>query len=483
MSSERDSRPFAIKVRNVTKRYTMFERPEDRFKQMIVPRLERLVGMQPRRYYKDFAALNDISFELGHGQVIGIIGRNGSGKSTLLQVICGTLPPTSGTVEVNGRIAALLELGAGFNREFTGRENVHLNASILGVPREEMAWRFEQIERFAEIGDFIDQPVKTYSSGMYMRLAFATAINVDPDILVVDEALGVGDEAFQRKCMARIEQIKDAGATILFTSHGAQTIIQLCTSAILIDGGEKILEGTPKRVASQYQRLVNLRGEEARQVREEIKTLAGTSDSDGPPVIGNHAPATKLPTQRPEQSEIVDDGFWDPALTSQTITPYEETGGRIADVRIVNTGGEMVNVLTQGCVYAVQYTFTATTDVDDLAFGTLFKSPYGVELCGGNTDRVPDLRLKSLGVGESVQVNFEFKCLLRAGVYFINVGAMGNANFERQYLHRILDAVIFKVMPAPDEIDYGFFSLGMTFKLTPADLTSDTPLVRKIAAA
>jgi lipopolysaccharide transport system ATP-binding protein len=479
MSSERDSRPFAIRVRNVSKHYTMFERPEDRFKQMVVPRLERLVGMQPRRYYKDFAALNDISFELGRGQVIGIIGRNGSGKSTLLQVICGTLPPTSGTVEVNGRIAALLELGAGFNREFTGRENVHLNASILGVPREEMAWRFEQIEKFAEIGDFIDQPVKTFSSGMYMRLAFATAINVDPDILVVDESLGVGDEAFQRKCMARIEQIKDAGATILFTSHGAQTIIQLCTSAILIDSGEKILEGSPKRVASQYQRLVNLRGEEARLVREEIKALARLGDSDDSPVTSNAAAATKLPTS-PKQSEIVDDGFLDPSLISQTVTPYEETGGRIADVCIVNALGEMVNVLTQGCVYAVRYTFTATTDVDDLAFGTLFKSPYGVELCGGNTDRVPNLRLKKLRAGDSVEVNFEFKCLLRAGVYFVNVGAMGNANFERQYLHRILDAMIFKVMVTPDEVDYGFFSLGMTFRLSPADPTSDTS---NIAAA
>ncbi|CDX55641.1 ABC transporter related protein [Mesorhizobium plurifarium] len=478
MSFERDSRPFAIRVRNVTKRYTMFERPEDRFKQMVVPRLERLVGRQPRRYYKDFAALNDISFELGRGQVIGIIGRNGSGKSTLLQVICGTLPPTSGTVEVNGRIAALLELGAGFNREFTGRENVHLNASILGVPREEMAWRFEQIEKFAEIGDFIDQPVKTYSSGMYMRLAFATAINVDPDILVVDESLGVGDEAFQRKCMTRIEQIKEAGATILFTSHGAQTIIQLCTSAILIDSGEKILEGSPKRVASQYQRLVNLRGEEARLVREEIKALASLGDSDDP--LASNTPAAKLATPTSRQSEILDDGFLDPSLISQTITPYEETGGRISDVRIVNTHGAVVNVLTQGCVYAVQYTFTATTDVDDLAFGTLFKSPYGVELCGGNTDRIPSLRLKSLRAGESVQVNFEFKCLLRAGVYFINVGAMGNANFERQYLHRILDAMIFKVMPAPDEVDYGFFSLGMTFRLNPADSASDT---LKIAAA
>jgi lipopolysaccharide transport system ATP-binding protein len=472
MSSERDSRPFAIKVRNVTKRYTMFERPEDRFKQMVVPRLERLAGMQPRRYYKDFAALNDISFELGHGQTIGIIGRNGSGKSTLLQVICGTLPPTSGTVEVNGRIAALLELGAGFNREFTGRENVHLNASILGVPREEMAWRFEQIEKFAEIGDFIDQPVKTYSSGMYMRLAFATAINVDPDILVVDEALGVGDEAFQRKCMARIEQIKDDGATILFTSHGAQTIIQLCTSAILIDGGEKILEGSPKRVASQYQRLVNLRGEEARQVREEIKSLGVFARADEPAVEDKGTGARPLESLKPGPSTRKDESFFDPKLVSQTVTPYEEAGARITEFRIVDATGRTVNVLSPNCDYAVTYRLTVFEDVDDIAFGTIFKTPTGIELAGGNTDRARELRLACLKSGEAVEVRFEFKCSLRHGTYFANVGAMGVVHGERKYLHRILDAIVFKVLPTGSQIDLGYFELDMGFRLSPVTALS-----------
>ncbi|RWI44037.1 MAG: ABC transporter ATP-binding protein [Mesorhizobium sp.] len=265
----------AVRVRDVSKHYVMFERPEDRFKQMVVPRLERLIGRPPRRYFRDFAALSGVSLEIGRGETVGIIGRNGSGKSTLLQIICGTLQPTSGSVEVNGRIAALLELGAGFNPEFTGRENVFLNASILGVPRKEMEWRFDDIARFADIGSFIDQPVKTYSSGMYVRLAFATAINVDPDILVVDEALAVGDEAFQRKCFARIEQIKDNGGTILFVSHGAQTIVQLCSRAILMDAGELILQGRPKTIVAQYQRLVNASPEAASEIRTGIVEAAG----------------------------------------------------------------------------------------------------------------------------------------------------------------------------------------------------------------
>ena len=248
---------IAIRVRDVSKHYFLYARPEDRLKQSIVPRLQRLAGRTPAKYYRDFAALNGVSFEVRRGETVGIIGRNGSGKSTLLQIICGTLQPSSGSVEVNGRIAALLELGAGFNAEYTGRENVYLNAAILGLARSEIDQRFEAIARFADIGEFIDQPVKTYSSGMYVRLAFATAINVDPDILVVDEALAVGDEAFQRKCYARIEEIQAKGGTILFVSHAAQTIVQLCSRALLIDGGELLLEGRPKIVTGQYQRLMN----------------------------------------------------------------------------------------------------------------------------------------------------------------------------------------------------------------------------------
>lgn len=202
---------FAIRVCNLSKSYQIYEKPSDRLKQFVLPRLQRTTGQERKQYYREFRALNDVSFDVRKGETVGIIGRNGSGKSTLLQIICGTLSPTGGTVETWGRIAALLELGSGFNPEFTGRENVYMNASVLGLSNQEIAACFDDIASFADIGEFIEQPIKTYSSGMAVRLAFAVAINVEPDILIVDEALSVGDELFQRKCFSRIEAIRARG--------------------------------------------------------------------------------------------------------------------------------------------------------------------------------------------------------------------------------------------------------------------------------
>ena len=205
MSSE-----IAIKVENLSKCYQIYDQPRDRLKQFLLPRLQRVVGLTPKQYYREFWALKDISFDVKKGETVGIIGRNGSGKSTLLQMICGTLSPTTGSVATHGRIAALLELGSGFNPEFTGRENVYMNASVLGLTNDEIDARFDEIAAFADIGEFIEQPVKTYSSGMYSRLAFSIAINVDPEILIVDEALAVGDARFVAKCMRRIKDIRNA---------------------------------------------------------------------------------------------------------------------------------------------------------------------------------------------------------------------------------------------------------------------------------
>src|SRR6201991_4526717 len=201
----------AIRVENVSKTFEIYDSPRDRLKQFILPRLERLFGLQPRKYYREFHALSNVSFTLNHGETVGIIGRNGAGKSTLPQIICGTLSASSGDVLVEGRIAALLELGAGFNPDFTGRENVFLNGELLGLSREEMKRRFAEIEEFAGIGQFIDQPIKTYSSGMYVRLAFAVQACVDPEILIVDEALSVGDIGFQYKCFKRMEELRRRG--------------------------------------------------------------------------------------------------------------------------------------------------------------------------------------------------------------------------------------------------------------------------------
>lgn len=441
----------AIRVDDVSKRYVMFERPEDRFKQMVVPRLQRLVGRVPQqRYFRDFAALNGVSLDIGRGETVGIIGRNGSGKSTLLQIICGTLQPTAGSVEVNGRIAALLELGAGFNPEFTGRENVFLNAQILGVPRREMEWRFDDIARFADIGPFLDQPVKTYSSGMYVRLAFATAINVDPDILVVDEALSVGDEAFQRKCFARIEDIKDKGGTILFVSHGAQTIVQLCTRAILIDGGEKLLEGNPKEVVSQYQRLVGSSGADTAIIRNEIREIRmnGPHPESSPMAASEQAVIEHLSTpdnddlQSDEASNSLFEGY-DNNIQADSV-PYASQGAHIRNVSVFNSKNERVNIIEPGRHYRLEYEVVFDRNLRNVGFGMGIMTLTGVSLGGANTF---DLRDKQFDVAPAVtyQASFAFKCRLLEGAYVINCGVMATVDDERKYVHRIMDAYLVRV--------------------------------------
>lgn len=243
---------IAIKVENLSKCYQIYDAPRDRLKQFVVPRLQRIAGKSPKQYFREFWALKDVSFEVKKGETVGIIGRNGSGKSTLLQMICGTLNPTSGSIQTNGRIAALLELGSGFNPEFTGRENVYMNGAVLGLSKDEVDEKFEAIATFADIGDFIEQPVKTYSSGMFVRLAFAIQANVDPEILIVDEALAVGDAYFVHRCMARFHDLQRKGATIIFVSHDASSVKRLCGRVLWLKNGHSILVGDATTVVDAY---------------------------------------------------------------------------------------------------------------------------------------------------------------------------------------------------------------------------------------
>lgn len=249
MSSDDD---VAIRVNHLGKRYEIYDTPHARLKQFVLPRLQRYTGQPIRRYFREFSALENVSFEVKKGETVGIIGRNGSGKSTLLQILCGTLAPSSGSVRCSGRVAALLELGAGFNPEFTGRENIFMNAAILGLTTAQTEACLEQIVTFADIGDHLGQPVKTYSSGMYMRLAFSIAIAVEPDILIVDEALSVGDIAFQNKCMARIRKMSENGTTILFVSHDLSTTQVICNRVIWLDQGHVVKAGDPVQVSRDY---------------------------------------------------------------------------------------------------------------------------------------------------------------------------------------------------------------------------------------
>lgn len=442
------SSDHAIRISGLSKHYLIFERPEDRLKQMLVPRLQRLLGVTPKRYFKPFSAVQDVSFEVKRGETVGIIGRNGSGKSTLLQIICGTLLPSAGTVDVNGRIAALLELGAGFNPEFTGRENVFVKASILGLSHAETEARFDDIARFADIGMFIDQPVKTYSSGMFVRLAFATAINVDPDILVVDEALAVGDEAFQRKCYARIEEIKSRGATILFVSHGAQTIVQLCDRALLMDRGELILEGRPKTVVSQYQRLIYSPVERVESIRAEI--LAHL-DYDGFAVT-EEAKETDVPSRAVDLTAET----FDSALVSHSKIVYPENGALISDVHILNASGERVNTLVHGQNYRYRYHCRILRDMSTTVFSMLLKTMEGLELFAQSSHAYSNgYEAKS---GQSLVVTFAFRCLLMPGTYFGNAGVTSGADT----CHRIVDAVMFRVAPyTPTRVIMRYVNLAL----------------------
>ncbi|ULL19036.1 ABC transporter ATP-binding protein [Paenibacillus sp. H1-7] len=274
-----------IKVENISKCYQIYDSPQDRLKQ--------LIATGDKKYYREFWALNNISFDIKKGESVGIIGRNGSGKSTLLQIISGTLAPTSGNVEVNGRVAALLELGSGFNPEYTGRENVFLNGSILGIPRKEMEIIFDEIASFADIGDFIDQPVKTYSSGMMVRLAFAVQACIEPEILIVDEALAVGDMLFQKRCFSRMKALAEKGTTLLFVTHDIELVRTFTSRAILLNSGEVVKEGPSAEVVLEYRRrmhqeesayfqgLLSKQNINKENVKEEDETKAITNDSNG----------------------------------------------------------------------------------------------------------------------------------------------------------------------------------------------------------
>lgn len=444
---------IAIRVSNLSKCYQIYSQPRDRLKQFVMPRLQRLVGQPPKQYFREFWALKDVSFEVKKGETVGIIGRNGSGKSTLLQMICGTLNPTSGSIQTNGRIAALLELGSGFNPEFTGRENVYMNAAILGLQNDEINARFDDIAAFADIGDFIEQPVKTYSSGMMVRLAFAVAINVDPDILIVDEALSVGDELFQRKCFSRIEAIRASGATILFVSHSGAQIVELCDRAVLMDSGEKLAVGIPKQVVGRYQKLIYAPTEKHKEIREEIRRMSESKNLTDVNISAQKS--------APESShEPESQASFDPNLIPSSTIEYESHGAYIESPAILTLAGQQVNNLVRGKTYCYTYTVRFIKSAANVRFGMLIKTTSGVELGGGASARYQQDSLPYVEAGSLYQVEFRFKCVLQTGVYFMNAGVVGEVKGNEGYLHRLIDVVMFRVLPDSEGFATGIVDFG-----------------------
>jgi lipopolysaccharide transport system ATP-binding protein len=450
---------IAISVQNLSKCFQIYENPRDRLKQFLLPRMQRLAGKPPKQYYREFLALNDVSFEIKKGETVGIVGRNGSGKSTLLQIICGTLTPTSGSVETRGRVAALLELGSGFNPEFTGRENVYMNAAVLGLSKEEIDQRFDDIVAFADIGDFIEQPVKTYSSGMMVRLAFAVAINVEPEILIVDEALSVGDELFQRKCFSRIEAIRTKGATILFVSHSGATVVELCDIALLMDSGEKLAVGTPKQIVGHYQKLLYAPLDKRDDIRKQIlhanKLAIETVSGD---IVLHEKAAFIENIQSPEES-------FDPNLKPSSTIEYESHGAYIEDPVVLTLSDEKVNILINGNTYRYVYTVRFTQNASNVRFGMLIKTTSGIELGGGVSATSNRDSLNHVKAGATYRVEFRFRCALNQGVYFLNAGVFGDINGNETYLHRLIDIAMFRVLPVSEIFTTGLVDFGCCPKI------------------
>jgi lipopolysaccharide transport system ATP-binding protein len=423
----------AVQVRGLGKAFQIYSRPEDRLKQL-------LFGKR-RKFYREFWALRDVDLEVHRGETVGIIGRNGSGKSTLLQMICGTLTPTCGDLDVRGRVAALLELGTGFNPEFTGRENVFLNGAILGLDRRDMERRFDAVSAFADIGQFLEQPVKTYSSGMYARLAFAVAISVDPDILIIDEALSVGDEAFQRKCFGRIEQIRDAGAAVLFVSHSAGNVIELCDRAMLLDQGQRLLTGKPKIVVGQYQKLAYAPADRRAVIRQAIVDMdKGTTPPA--PAAADATAANAAPAKPDTETEPA---FYDPSLQPASTTHYVTQGAEIVDPMLLDSAGRKVNVLRSNVEYVYAYTVNFTAQAFGVRFGMFVKSITGVEI-GGLMSHQLGQGIDCVEAGTKIAVRIRLRAALAPGVYFLNAGLVGLVDGQETYLHRILDAVMFRVV-------------------------------------
>ena len=426
----------AITVRGLGKDYRIYQRPIDRIREMY--------SVRGRDYHSVFTALDNVSFDVAPGQTVGIIGPNGSGKSTLLEMVCGTLTPTRGTVTVSGRLAALLELGAGFNPAFSGRENVYLNAALLGISREEVEERFEDIVEFAGIGEFVEHPVSTYSSGMYVRLAFATAVNTDPDVLIVDEALAVGDIRFQRKCFRRFQEMQKAGKTILFVTHSVDLVQAHCSHAIYLKFGEVRSKGEPKTVIQDY--LEDLFGSESINESDE----ASSKELEAFPKTNKSRPGQDLPR--------------DLCSSRPLYNPNEYRWGDrravIYDYVLRSEDGPIRGGFERGQKICLDVSINLTESIDHLILGFTVKTVDGRTVFGANT-RERDVKLPELGAGDNLTVQFDFVCALIPGEYFLSIGlAQDDQSRDNIAVDRRYDLIHMPVRGSSG--DFGVADLGLS---------------------
>ena len=432
-----------VSCRALTKRYPVWRSPIGQMVGLVAPRLARPVS--------SFTALDDVSLEVRRGEMVGILGHNGSGKSTLLQIIASTLTPTSGTVAVTGTVSALLELGAGLNPEYTGRENVFLYAAVIGIPRARVDERLDDIVAFSELGGFIDQPVKHYSSGMFLRLAFSVAIAVEPELLIIDEALAVGDASFQLKCFDKIRQLKEGGTTILLVTHSTQVVIELCDRCLLLDHGRLLADGEPTVVAPLYLRLIFAPEEMKEAIRREIVTgePAGGGSGDAPTAL------EITPDHPPPESGLEE-------------VQYVSRGAAIQNVRITDRDGRPVPVLIRDQDYVIRYELRVDETLRHPRFATLIKTLRGVEI-GGRGFGEETTRCAELAAGQTVRVSFGFRCALNPGQYTLNTGVSAMLGQERHSVHRRINALVFEVVAVDERMITGIVDLGLEPALSVAE--------------
>lgn len=424
---------YAIRVQDVSKCFHTYEKPADRLKQFVIPRMQRWAGDPPTHYGREFWALRGISFDVARGETVGIVGRNGSGKSTLLQIICGTLSPTAGHVSKSGRIAALLELGSGFNPEFSGRENIYLNGAVLGLSREEIESRFDAIVAFADIGDFIEQPVKAYSSGMAVRLAFAVQAQVDPEILIVDEALSVGDARFQAKCFERLKQLKATGTSILLVTHASEQVVTHCDRAVLLDGGRLEMVAKPRPVINRY-----------------LDLLFGRDSKSTP--SPDTSPVSESAAKTAPAFELASDA--DMFCTRPGYNPHEYRWGdgaaTLLDYHLRSAGLDFPTQINSGDTVDLWLTIRFNREVISPILGMTVKTKEGVTLYGTNTQLQGCVAMSETGQSHSVaRIKISFVAQLGSGDFFISLGLASNEGEAVVPHDRRYDSIHLCVSPTP----------------------------------
>lgn len=435
---------YAITVQDVTKVYRLYEKPIDRLKESVSP--------THKNYHRDFYALNGLSFQVKKGETVGIIGTNGSGKSTILKIITGVLTPTTGEVKVDGKISALLELGAGFNMDYTGIENIYMNGTMMGYTKKEMDAKLQDILDFAEIGDFVYQPVKTYSSGMFVRLAFALAINVEPEILIVDEALSVGDVFFQSKCYRRMEEIRKSGTTILMVTHDMGSIIKYCDRVVLLNRGEFIAEGAPGHIVDLYKKILAGQLDSLKaQLERERSEKSAAPDGHNSPDDANPGGGEKEENPASEAAGSVQmsdftggmdlDGNGPQLMKDQLTINYERTeygDGRaeIYDLGLIDERGNITNLLLKGEMFTIRERIRFNAEIQSPIFTYTIKDKKGTELTGTNT-MFEGADIKPVKPGDAYTVEFTQKMTLQGGEYLLSMSCTGFEHGEHVVYHRL----------------------------------------------